>query len=227
MFDKFLKFHAVQLRIDPSVSLSQELVTEITSLVKQAKPQWTYVYVEPVTSFLDTMTIEDVIEIVFGPYLLEPIYAVNNQPFIGLNPLLVGDAFIYESASPTVGNTPGTYTITPTPPYSDGTTRQYFVFGRFDLSVTVSGSGGRRPTEGVDYTFNYSTGSLVLTSTLSATPVFHYVVCFVRLRASGDTLISGETRVVVGGPDPTVLIEPGQPIGASGLIDRALQVTLS
>jgi hypothetical protein len=227
MFDKFLKYHAIQIKIDPSVPLTQEFIAEITGVIKQAKPSWTFIYVEPVTSFLDTLMMSDTLDLVFGPYLTDKIFDVDNAAYVGPPGLLnVNDAFLFQTDVQTIGNTPGTYTIAPTAPYAMPF-RTYFLFGRFDLSVTVSGSGGRHPAEGTDYTFDYVSGTLTLTSTLSAAPQFHTVEVYLRQRLPSDTLASYETPVVTGGTDPTARVNPHQTLADVGLIDRSVQINLS
>ncbi len=236
MMDKFLKYHAVRIRIDRNAPLSSEFIAEVTSLIQDAKPLHTFVYLEPVTTFEDVLTITDEDDgsahrfgIAYGPYCRDRFAPQENRLQFGTR-VQFNDAFSYDDQTASVVTTPGSSsTITPST-LMTGTIRTFFVMGRFDLAVTTH-SGTKTPAEGTDYTFDYETGllSILPGASFDTSPAtFRYVVCFLRQRLPADPLSLGETPVVVCGTDPTIHLSDLTMLpGDIGLIDRAIEITLS
>jgi hypothetical protein len=224
LMDRFLQYHAVKIQIDPRAPLTADFVAEAVSLVKEANPSHTFVYMEPVTTFRDQMTITELFELVFGPKVIEQLFFADNLARYGGN-LEYGDHYSTASFSQAILAAPGSSTLL-APSGLAGTVRTYFVFGRFEDSARVDGTT-RRPVEGTDYTLDYATGELVLTATLQAGALFHYRASFLRLRDPGDPLEPGETPIVYGGQDPTIRRGSGWAAADIGWVDRPIQLTIS
>ncbi len=224
LMDRFLQYHAVKIQIDPRAPLTADFVAEAVSLVKEANPSHTFVYMEPVTTFTEQLTITEFFELMFGPKVVEQIFFVDNMARHG-GELQYGDHYSTASFTQAISASPATSALL-APSGLSGTVRTYFVFGRFDDAARVDGTD-RRPVEGLDYTLDYETGDLVLTATLDAGADFYYRASFLRLRNPGDPLDPGETPIVYGGQDPT--IRRGSTWGADdiGWVDRPIQLTIS
>ncbi len=235
MMDKFLKYHAVRIKIDKNTPLSAEFIAEVSSLIQDAKPLHTFVYLEPVTSFEDILTITDGPDgsdsrfaIAYGPYFRERFAPQENRLQFGTR-VQFNDFYSYSVQTVSLPTAPGTYTITPTTALT-GVLRYFFVQCRFDPAVTTHGAT-KKPSAGVDYNFDYETGILTIlpTAAFDSTPAtFRFIVCFMHQRLIGDLITAGETPCVVNGTDPTIhLSDLTMGPGDVGLIDRAIEITLS
>jgi hypothetical protein len=227
MMDRFLKYHAVRLRIDKDTPLPTDFLTDVTRLITEAKPSETYIYLDSVTDFVDRMQLTDSFLLGYGPYYTEPLWRVNNNLVYGPgSPVRYGDAFRYVETTSTVPGAAGTYSLPVVLP--GGNVEYTLVKLRFDPSVLVAG-GTRRPAEGVDYTLDYFTTSVIIpagaTFPVGPNPV-QYVYCIRRIRTDSDPLDPGETRQAYGSTDPTIYRAPAQPAWEMGLVDRAVQITL-
>lgn len=233
LMDQFLKYHAFRIKIDKNTPLTTEFVSEVTTLIREARPSYTFVYLEPVTSFFDKLTVSEVFSPVIRPSFLDQIFALDSHAtYNDSGRLRYNDCYRYISSSTSLNTTITTpQVISPPSPPGSGTFRSYFLFGRFALALTMS--NGKRPVEGTDYTFNYDTGTFQIPvgSTLlgagGGTGTFHVVVVHMRFRNTGDPLDSFETQVVYNGMDPTYRLNPAQnPFTEGGLVDRALQINI-
>lgn len=65
LMDRFLKTHLFQVKIDRHVKLSSEFVAALTDVVRQAKPAFTYTYLQPGTEFLEVLVPQE-------SFLVEP-----------------------------------------------------------------------------------------------------------------------------------------------------------
>lgn len=223
MMDRFLKYHAISIRIDKNTPLPAEFVTDVTRLISEAKPSHTYIYLESLTDFTDRARLLEAFTLGYGPYMVEPLWVVYNNLVYGPpSPVRYGDAYRYTETSTGVTDVPGTYALPFVVPAGD--TQVTLVKARFDAAVLI---GGRRPAEGVDYTIDYSTMQITILGGFPPGPnTLHYVYCVRRIRADIDPLDPGETRLAYGGTDPTIYRAPLQPANELGLVDRAVQITL-
>lgn len=224
MMDRFLKYHAVRVQIDPNTPLTAEFVTEVTGLIKEAKPSHVFMYLEPITDFVDRLNLEEKFELAYGPYIIEKFFSPETLiQFDGS--LEVNEAFMYvTSTNSGLSPAPGTYALTATPPYSMPY-RQKFVFVRVNGLKKV---GGAPALEGVNWAINYATNTITYTGTQAGDPIDVIVVsCFLRIRNGGDTLLPFETRLVVNGSNPTIKGYPGQQVADSAFHDRAVQISIT
>lgn len=228
LLDRFLKYHAMRIRINTNGGIPSAFITEAARLVDEAKPAHIYVYLEPASSFVDAMEMTDSLELAWGPYYLEHIKLVNSD--IAGSTGLGADEYHRTSSGSAAGVSGGggtSFTITPSFPYTPD--RYQFVFGRF-LTGTC---GGKTPTEGVHYTFNRTTGQVVVTGMDAGAYAFHYIVVALRAHAyatpwwsSGAT--NGETPSAVHGEDALAGVTPsGLNTGDYGFTDRPLEITIT
>jgi hypothetical protein len=225
MMDRFLKYNAIRLSIDKSVSLSPELLGDVTRLVNEAKPSHTYIYLDAMTDFVDEVRLSEVFSYAVGAELGDALYGVQNTLVYGPPGLArYGDAFNFVETSTTISGTPGTYTLPVVLPAGTSPVAT-LVKVRFDPAVMI---GSRRPAEDVDYTVDYVAHTVTITS--GSFPVgpntVNYVYCARRLVTDSDVLTSGETRLCHAGSDPTVWRAATQGADQFGIIDRAVQITL-
>ena len=61
LMDRFLQAHIFQVKIDRFVALSPEFVTELSGVMQEAKPAFTYAYLQPGTSFAETVAVVDAV----------------------------------------------------------------------------------------------------------------------------------------------------------------------
>lgn len=228
LMDRFLKYHALTLRIDRNVALPADFVEDVTRLIREAKPAHTYIYLEALTAFYDRLRLIEDVTVGYGPYYDEPIFRVDNQQRYSLaDGLRYGDAFRYTDNSTSVPGAAGMYTL-PTGALPVGSVETSLVKVRFDSGVTVNG-GARQPAEGIDYTVDYAAGKLTVLPTASfdnLSNLVHFVYCVRRIRLSGDPLDAGETPIAYGSTNPRVHRAPLQSPQQMGLVDRAVQITL-
>jgi len=225
LMDRFLKYHALQMRIDKNTPLPPEFIADVTRLITEARPSHTYIYLDSLTSFVDKLQVEDEMALDIGPTFVELFHLVDNTlRFNPESPVRFADAYRYTQTSTGVSGTPGTYTLPVVLPAGD--VEYSLVKAQFDVAVTVAGP--RRPAEGVDYTVNYVTGEVTIPagSLMPVGPnILHYVYCIRRIRLGADPLEPTETRAIYGGVDPTIYKSPGQPAGSCGFVDLGVQIT--
>ena len=228
MMDRFLKYHAVQIQIDKNTPVPSGFIPEVARLLAEARPSHTYVYLDSLTDFVDSLRITDDFLLGYGPLYVEPLYGVDNTLRYGITDgVRYGDAFRYTSASFSVSTVPGTVTILPVV-VPVGSVETSLVKLRFDAVTRVNG-GLRRPAEGVDYIVDYGSGKIAILSsatftTLTAT--VYYVHCVRRIRSDADPLDPAETRLIYGGANPRIHRAPLQQPWQMGLVDLTVQITL-
>lgn len=226
MMDRFLKYHAVSIRIDKNTPLPAEFIADVTRLIGEAKPSHTYIYLDSLTDFVDRLRVHEELAVGYGPFMTETLHRVPNTLVYGPpGSVRYGDAFRYVEGTTTLLSTPGTYSLPVALPPGD--VQVSLVKARFDPAVRVEG-GTRRPVEGVDYTVDFQNMKLSVlpSATFTGANKLHYVYCVRRLRSLTDPLDPGETRLAYGGTDPTVYRAEGQSPSELGFVDRAVQITL-
>jgi hypothetical protein len=230
MMDRFLKYHAVQIRIDKDTPVPPGFIPDVLRLVTEAKPSHTYIYLNTLTEFEDSLRVlEEPVRLDLGLPLGESLFGVDNVLRYGLTDgVRYGDAFRYVDApSITISTTPGSVTTLPFAALS-GDVEYSLVKVRFDEATRVNG-GLRRPAEGVDYLVDYSSGKVAIDSLASftaGTALLHYVYCARRIRLDTDPLDPEETRLAYGSTNPGIYRAPTQAPWQMGLVDRAVQITL-
>lgn len=225
MMDRYLKYHAIRVRIDPSAQVPSAFVSDVTRLLREAKPAHTFIYFDSLTSFKDTLRIEEDFVVTFGPLYLELLRSAYTPLTYG-GAVRYGDAFRYTPASQGISGTPGTYALTFSVPAGD--VESNLVKLRFASSVLVN-AGARRPVEGTDYTIDVVANTITILPG-SSFPVgpntVNFLVCVRRIRGPADALDATETRLAYGGADPTTIRASGTTSSNPGILDRAVQITL-
>ena len=84
LMDRFLKLHMFAVIVDPSVSLTALLVTDLQKILKDVKPVHTALYFRPLTTFTDTVDITDY-DVIVKPLRrqFEEITTLENDWLIG------------------------------------------------------------------------------------------------------------------------------------------------
>ena len=229
MMDRFLKYHAVQIRIDKGTPVPPGFIPDVLRLVSEAKPSHTYIYLNTLTEFDDGLRVlEDQVHLDLGIPFSEPLFSIDNTLRYGITDgVRYGDAFQYVDATTTISTTPGLVTTLPFA-FLSGDVEYSLVKVRFDATTRVN-AGARRPAEGVDYLVDFSSGKVAidaLATFTTATATLHYVYCARRIRLDTDPLVPGETRLAYGCTNPRIYRGPTQAPWQMGLVDRAVQITL-
>lgn len=221
MMDRFLKRHAISVRVHEAAHTTPEFMAEAAQLVREARPSHAYVYMESPVKMRDAVSLSETFRATLAAGLLDTIPVVDTRwHWVTGSFVSYGDAYTYVDHTFAVAYPGGAYTTTLTPPAPYAAPYKYvFISGRFtDATVTLSGHT-RVLAEGADYTFDRDTGVLHITQGDAGTLHIATVTCFLRTRAPGDALLAYETRVSFGGNDPS--------INAPGLADRAISIRLS
>ena len=221
MMDRFLKRHAIAVRVHPDAKATPEFMADAAQLVREARPSHAFVYMESLARMEDRLSLSETFHATIKAGLSDEVAVVDTRwawhpdSFVSY-----GDAYTYVEHTFAITYPGGTYTTTLTPPAPYSAPFKYvFLDGRFtDATATVSGHT-RDLAEGADYTFDRSTGLLKITRGDPGTIHIATLSCFLRSRAPGDALLGYETRVYFGGNDPSV--------NAPGLADRAISIRLS
>lgn len=224
LMDKFLKFHAIHIKFDPSVAHSSEFISDLIEVVNQAKPAHTFIYLEPTTNFVDTEQFVENFTFEVQPFLADFIGPIDNTLLFN-GAVQVNDAYIFTTdAQAIVSPGDGNLTLTlPNPGYAPD--RQMVLFIKIDGLKT---SGGADAKDLINWTFDYATNVVTFTGTRAGDNItINLLICNLRTRLSGDTLIANETRVCFGGADPTSREFPGQGTQYSAIIDRAVEIAIS
>jgi hypothetical protein len=233
LMDRFLKYHALRVLVDPATPLSTEFLGDAIQLLKEAKPAFTHVYFATPLDFLDTLTGVDMIRyLVRLNVSAESLFYSDPAIRASVTSLLhVNDAYRFVTGSQTIPADPGVYTLThPLPPtgLAPSSVRFHAVKGWFNLAVTTP--SGRQLCEGVDYEFDRTYAKVIILSPgLASSAVFNYVGVILRTRYPSETLdiAAGETPLAANGEDPTVWRALTQAADDSGFIDRAVQVVMT
>jgi len=227
MMDRFLKYHAVRVRIDKSAKVPSAFVSDVTRLLKEAKPAHTYIYFDSFTEFRDIVRLVETFSVTFGPLYDERIRMVYASLVYGPPALpRYNDAYRYTVDTQSFSGVPGVYAIVHALPVGD--VESNLVKFRFDPAIFLSTVPPRRPEEGLDYLVNTATNTVaILSPDFPVGPnLSHFLYCVRRIRLVGDPLDPTETHLVYGGADPTTRRAPGQLAYEMGFLDRAVQITL-
>lgn len=63
IMDKFLKYHTMQVKINSYSGLSPEFISTISSTLSDARPNYTYLFVNPIAQFREQVTISDTLSV--------------------------------------------------------------------------------------------------------------------------------------------------------------------
>lgn len=221
MMDRILKRHAIAVRVHQDARVTPEFMADAAQLVREVRPSHAYVYMEAMSKMVDNVSLSETFGATIVAGLVDTIPVVDTRLWWRADAFIhYGDAYTYVEDTTSITYAGGAYTamITPSAPYS-APFRSIFLSARFvGATVTVDGHT-RGLAEGADYTFDKTTGSLVITRGNAGTIQLKTLTCFVRTREPEDALLDYETRVSFGGNDPSV--------NAPGISDRAISIRLS
>lgn len=236
LMDRLLKYHALRIRINAPDLFTAEFVHDALSLLREAKPAGSFVYLEPVTDFNEVLHLRENFELTYGPWI-EELFSYEPFPLRSGTEMRVGEFFAYFDQNYAVVLPGGayTYTVTPVLPYVADRTK--LMFARFRSGT----SDGRPLTEGVNYTVNYATGVITIPNSDAGAAILDVIILALRVpspwlepwwdNANSGTvgdLMYGETPVHTGGTDPAIRERAGiiQPSGQS-IVEPPLQLIVS
>lgn len=224
LMDRFLRRHAISIRVDPSMARDVALVNEAAALVREAKPAHIYAFIETSTDLVDRLSLGEDLAIGLTATMEEGFAVPDNTIAAPDDVLQANDAFTYVDESFAIAYPGGAYatTISPTAPYP-GPYRWRIFFARFTDATYTSGGHTRRLVDGTDYTFDRTTGSLAISRGDAGTLTFVVRTCFLRTRESGDLLLDFETRLSVGGENPIGRFT----CAATEIVDRPCSIRIS
>jgi len=220
MFDRFLKRHALSITIDRKALASAEFLTEITTLVNEAKPTHTHVYLEAVNKYDEGISLGETFGVSVRPRMTEVLPVPDTRLTYGTDsPVLYGDAFLYVDQDFSIVYAGGAslVTLSPTPPYA-GPYRYTWVNWRFIGAQITVGGHTRDLAEGVDFFFHRDSDKIEFIQGNAGTITFRTTLCFLRSRGPLDALLPYETRLAFSGQDPTRGI---------GLVDRPIAIRIT
>jgi len=237
MMDRFLKYHALRVRIDAPEIFTGEFISDALSLLREAKPAHTYVYLEPLTDFTETIRIKEDFEVAYGPWIDELISYEDFRMKIG-SQIRVGEFFAIFDRTVSLSLTAGLNTITPNPSLPYVPDRKFLMFLRFSAGT----AGGRPLTAGVNYSIDYSTGTVTIPNADAGSATYSVIILALRVPPSISSpdwwtgVNSGtsggiswaETPWHVGGSDPLKREPEGivQPYGQA-LTEPPIQLLIS
>jgi hypothetical protein len=226
--DRFLKYHSFRVEIDTPTGFTNPFIGQLTQLINQTKPSYTFAFVDPDFTFNDTTTASDTITLGIG---LTPDDALSetDMDIVSGTELESLDAYSYITSTTTGTFSAGLneFTVTPTiPGWVTGGHRLYYCFGRFTEGHNADGTLVCQ--ENIDYTFDYTSGLVKVYNGYSGDPyTFAWIVVVVR-NISSPSEANGEVALVVGGEDPTVIRNSSlNPATDTGIVDRALTLTVT
>lgn len=228
VMDRFLKYHAFRVRINTRSALNATLVAQLTTLIGQTKPSYTFVFVDPATMFTEHVAMADSISLGVGVHLAESLPGVDNDLVSGTQ-MQSGDAYSYLVGT-TAGNFAGgseTIAVVPAiPGWAVAPYRTYLCFVR--LTQGNNADGSRVAREGIDYTVDYNLMQVKITNGLAGNPYTIAWVCTLVRNIGVPSAANGETPIVAGGSDPTV-VRPSSmvPSTTAGIIDRAVTLKVT
>lgn len=226
LMDRLLKYHCAHVRMDTSVSLPRGVIEDMARAIGASRPSHVYVFFEAGTRFEEQIEVAEALTLDLDRGVYEPLRGVDTAAAYNATGLLrYGDAYRFVDRDTAVTPTPETPISLPTVlPSSTGVVRTLVKVG-FHTGARV---GARQPCEGVDYDVDYVAGTLTVRAGVSITPspvTVYYVDCIRRTLSPGDPLDPGETEVVYGGADPTIVRGAAQDPRDAGFLDRAIQLT--
>lgn len=210
MMDRFLKYHALRVRIDAPEIFTGEFITDAISLIREAKPAHTYVYLEPLTDFTDTVRVKEDFEVAYGPWIDELVSYEDFRLRVGSG-VKVGEYFAYFDMTLTPVLVSGLNVLTPNPVLPYVPDRRFLMFVRF----TAGTSGGRPLTAGVNYTVDYDTNTITIPNADAGAASYSVIILALRIPSpipspwwtGVNSGVSGgiywaETPWHIGGSDP-------------------------
>lgn len=226
LMDRLLKYHCAQVRMDANVSLPRGVIEDMAGALGVARPSHVYLFFEAGTRFEEQIEVAEDLALDVGRAVYEPLRSVDTAASYNATGLLrYGDAYRFVDRNTSVTPTPATPLTLPTSlPAGTNVVRTLVKVG-FHTGARV---GARQPCEGVDYDVDYEAGTLTVRAGVTITPspvTVYYVDCIRRTLSPGDPLDAGETEVVYGGADPTIVRGSGQDPRSAGFLDRAVQLT--
>lgn len=200
VMNTFLKYHIFFVRLDPTIYNLVEgtFIQDILELVLTAKPSYKYVYIEPASTFLDTLRmLENDLEV--GPtFTIVPDIMLLGNAGLAISSMSwnIGDVWRF---NPTVPSEALTVT-TPTPPSGDPwNDLTYPNVTALHISKDGSASG---LIEYTDYRIDYEIGRVYpLVAWPSGTYTAEYASITITPQASKDASL-GDTDYSIGGQDP-------------------------
>jgi hypothetical protein len=226
LMDRFLRRHAISIRVHPSMARNVSLINEAAALVRETRPAHIYAFIESSTDLVDRLSLGEDFDVGLTATMTEGFGVPDNIISAPDDVLQVNDAFTYVDENFSVVYPGGSYTTTITPTAPVGFVLPYrwlIFFARFTNATHTASGYTRRLTEGVDYTFNRATGELTISQGNSGTLTFSVKTCFLRTRGVGDPLLGFETSLNVGGENPI-----GGSVSASPqIIDRPLSIRIT
>ena len=225
LMDRFLRRHAIAIRVDPSVAGNVELLNEAAALVREAKPAHLYAFIETSSDLVDAVSLGETLAVGLTATLNDAIAVIDNRIHATPDSLLeAGDAYTYVDQDFAVAYPGGAYTLmlTPGAPYA-GPYRWRFIFGRFVVGTVTIDGHTRRLAEGSDYTFNRTTGELSIQRGNVGSLTFRARACFLRDRSGGATLLDFETRIAASGENPA----GGASEHPVALVDRPVSIRIT
>lgn len=226
VMDRFLKYHCAQLRVAPGVELSGSLLTDAIQVIRQSTPSHVFLFFETPTTFQEVLPLTEAVTLGLNYELIEPLRSpVNMWRYLVDGFLRYSDWYRFADLSTSIASAPGTYPLPVVLP-ADPTAQKFAVKVNFDPAARV---GGRRPVEGVDYDVDYAGCSVTIRPGVTLTPnpvTLYFVACITVSRTPPGPFDPGETGLVYGGSDPTLVRSLGSVPGDAGFLDRAIQLTL-
>ena len=227
MMDRFLKYHAIHAEVLVSAGLPLGFLGDAGSLLSAAKPGYSYVFFEAATSFHDTFRFTETFLPDIGHPWLDRIRNADTQLRVD-GSVRMGEFYRYFNGHVSGTSTGGAldFTVTPTLPYTPD--RVLYVFGKF----TQGTKDGHLLRLGEEYSFNYATG-VGKVQDMDAGPYrFDYVLVALRVHSPISSpwwadAYPGETPIMIGGANPTVLRLPGTSERDEGVLERAIEITIA
>jgi hypothetical protein len=94
LMDRLLKYHALRIRINAPELFTAEFVHDALSLLREAKPSGSFVYLEPVTDFNEVLHLREKFELSYGPWV-EELFSYEPFPLRAGTEMRVGEFFAY------------------------------------------------------------------------------------------------------------------------------------
>lgn len=236
MMDRFLKYHALNIELRTLTLLTSRFLSDVLSLVRQAKPGYTFVYLEPLTSFTDTAHLREALTIAYGPWIVELLQLIDNQLMLSTG-LLINEYYSYHrftQAGVLVGG-PQVIVLAPVFPFAPD--RFFLTFARFTAGTA---DGGRPLSEGINYSVDYATSTITIPNGDAGAYTLEYIALALRVPgvlpspwyAGVNSSLVGqwyaETPVAINGSDPMIRVNLGMLAEQDqGLIDRSIQISVT
>lgn len=195
IMNTFLKYHMFYVHLDPTVfqNFSGQFIADLRELVLIAKPSYTYVYIEPTSSFFDRLV------------MLEDDVQIGVSLTIDTEEVLVGEQTLtLQTLSWNIGDNWRFNPYVPTEILSVTAPPSYHQLA-YPNVLACHINGPAKLKEWIDYRIDYKLGRIY---PLVTWPVGSYTAGYssvtITTEASKDPAL-GDTAFVVGGPDPCLV----------------------